>query len=218
VIKLAGTAVKVALFYPLYDEDDFERFGPPNHNSRPFRIFYAGRIEIEKGIFDLLEILRDLVRRGRPVRLDVCGDGSVLEQLRADIVRLGLHNSVTAHGHLNRADMLNLLESAQVVVVPTRSSFPEGLNQVVIESVLAGRPVVTSAVCPALELIAPAAVEAIADNLESYSSSIARLMDEPNFYLERVSGGLARRNDFFDSNKAWTAVALRLMNCGTPKH
>jgi glycogen synthase len=212
VNKLAGSRVKVVLFYPLYEKADFARFGSPDQNSRPFRIFYAGRIEIDKGIFDLLEVLHDLVRAGRNVHLDVCGDGSALEQLRADIMRCGMHSSVTTHGHLNRPEMLTLLESAQVVVVPTRSSFPEGLNQVVIEAALAHRPVVTSAVCPALDLVAPAAIEAIADNPGSYRSSIERLMDEPHCFMERVRAGAALGQNFFDPDKAWTAVALRLMN------
>jgi glycogen synthase len=212
VIKLAGSRVKVALFYPLYDKADFARFGSPDQNSRPFRIFYAGRIEIDKGIFDLLEVLHDLIREGRNVHLDVCGDGSALEQLRADVMRCGMQSSVTTHGHLNRPEMLTLLESAQVVVVPTRSSFPEGLNQVVIEATLAHRPVVTSAVCPALDLVKPAAIEAIADNPGSYRASIERLMDEPEFFVERARAGAALRQNFFDPDKAWTAVAVRLMN------
>src|SRR5207249_4484327 len=128
------------------------------------------------------------------VHLDMCGDGGALAQLGADVVRYGVQDSVTIHGHVKRPEMLDLLQTVQVVVVPTRSTFPEGLNQVVIEAVLARRPVVTSAVCPALELVAPAAVEAIADNSESYRTSIERLMDQPRFFSERVEAGASLRD------------------------
>jgi glycosyltransferase involved in cell wall biosynthesis len=212
VSKLAGSLLRVAMFYPLYEAKDFAHFLAPDQSTRPFRIFYAGRIEVEKGVFDLLKVLRDLIREGRDVHLDVCGDGGALPQLCVDVVRYGVENSVTIHGHVNRPEMLKLLDSAAVVVVPTRSTFPEGLNQVVIEAVLARRPVVTSAICPALELVAPAAVEANADCPESYRTAIGRLMDEPHFFYERVKAGGDLREAFFDPDKAWTATALRLMN------
>jgi glycogen synthase len=209
---LGGPDLKVAMFYPLYEERDFANFFEPNHIARPFRIFFAGRIELEKGVFDLLNVVRGLCEDGRDVHLDICGEGGTLPQLRVDVVRLRLENSITIHGHLNRPEMLKLLESAHVVVVPTRSNFPEGLNQVVIEAVLARRPVVTSTVCPALQLVAPAAVEATADSPESYQTSIERLMDEPSFFLERVKAGASLRRTFFDPGNAWTAIAARLMN------
>jgi glycogen synthase len=211
VRKLAGPSLRVATFYPLYEKTDFENFALPDHGARPFRIFFAGRVEVNKGILDLVKVMRDLVRDGRAVHLDVCGDGGAMQQLRAAIIEFGLQDFIAIHGHINRPNMLELLQSAQVVVVPTRSDFPEGLNQVVIEAVLARRPVVTSAICPALSLIAPAAVEAIADSYESYRASIERLMDDPQFFLERVKSTGSLRETFFDPNQAWTAKALHLI-------
>jgi len=159
----------------------------------------------------LVMVMRDLVRDGRDVHLDVCGDGGAMQQLRAAIVEFGLRDSVAIHGHINRPNMLELLQAAQIVVIPTRSDFPEGLNQVVIEAVLAHRPVVTSAICPALSLVAPAAVEATADSYESYRTSIERLMDDPKLFSDCVKSTGSLRDRFFDPNQAWVAKALRLM-------
>ncbi|MFX8000777.1 glycosyltransferase, partial [Acinetobacter baumannii] len=74
------------------------------------------------------------------------------------------------HGHLSRPELTKLLDQSNVVVVPTRTAFPEGLNQVVIEAVLAKRPVVTSDVCPALKLVPNAALEARSDDAQSYET------------------------------------------------
>jgi glycogen(starch) synthase len=211
VRKLAGPSLRVATFCPLYEKADFEKFSLPDHGARPFRIFFAGRVEVNKGVLDLVMVMRDLVRDGRDVHLDVCGDGGAMHQLRAAIDEFGLRDSIAIHGHINRPKMLELLQSAQIAVIPTRSDFPEGLNQVVIEAVLARRPVVTSAICPALSLIAPAAVEAIADSYESYRASIERLMDDPQFFFERVKSTGSLRETFFDPNQAWTAKAFHLM-------
>jgi glycosyltransferase involved in cell wall biosynthesis len=212
VIRLANSKeLPIVVFYPLYERNDFQRFGSPNPETRPFRILFAGRIEANKGVFDLLDNVRALANAGRDIYLDFCGDGSALPKLREAIARMDLTDRIRAHGHLDRPLLLDQLERAHIVVVPTRSSFPEGLNQVVIEAVLARRPVVTSEICPALSLISAAAVEAIPDNVESYRNAIERLIDDPAFFAEKVAAGAALREDFFDPRRAWTAKANELI-------
>jgi glycosyltransferase involved in cell wall biosynthesis len=107
--------------------------------------------------------------------------------------------------------LLDLLGNAQVVVVPTRSEFPEGLNQVVIEAVLSRRPVVTSKVCPAMELVSEAVVEAEADNVESYSAAIGQLIDNHELFAEKASAADGLREQFFDPKQGWAAKAYALI-------
>lgn len=209
--QLTKSGCSTVLFFPTYDRQSFDRFVEPDREQRPFRIFYAGRIEVEKGVLDLLQCFRELILAGRNVHLDYCGDGSALSSLREAIVAAGLSDYVNTHGHLNRPAFLEVLDNAQVVVVPTRSSFPEGLNQVVIEAVLARRPVVTSAICPALELVSPAVVEATADNIESYTAAIGRLIDDRRLYSEKVSATEGLREEFFDPAQGWAAKAYALI-------
>lgn len=201
----------IALFYPLYQQSDFERFSRPIGTVRPFRIFFAGRIERDKGVFDLLESVRELVALERDVHLDFCGDGAELVKLREAVTGLQLQNRVSIHGHLDRDALLDLLDQAQIVVVPTRSEFPEGLNQVVVEGVLARRPVITSAICPALELVRSAAVEAEVDNVGSYRAAMERLIDDPELFANLVQAGAALRMQFFNPARAWTAMAYEMM-------
>ena len=124
---------RISLFYPTYNREAFERFLPPAQASVRSG-FYAGRIEVEKGVFDLLQSFRQLIAAGKNVQLDYCGDGQALSSLLEAIDKTGLADRVRTKGHLSRPELLDLLAMAQVVVVPTRSSFPEGLNQVVIEA------------------------------------------------------------------------------------
>jgi glycogen(starch) synthase len=216
ISQFAENGSSTVLFYPTYEREIFDRFVPPDPDQRPFRIFYAGRIEVEKGVFDLLQSLRDLILLGRNVHLDYCGDGAALSSLREEIVNAGLAGHADIHGHLNRPALLELLEEAHVVVVPTRSAFPEGLNQVVIEAVLARRPVVTSAICPAMELVSPAVVEAEADNVASYSTAIERLIDDHGLFAVKASAAEGLREQFFDPELGWAAKAYTLVVDGRP--
>src|SRR5262249_44469415 len=56
---------------------------PPPEPRRPFRVFFAGRVEQNKGVFDLLAIARRFAADGRTdVEFDLCGDGTALPELR----------------------------------------------------------------------------------------------------------------------------------------
>ncbi|QHO78436.1 hypothetical protein ACH79_43470 [Bradyrhizobium sp. CCBAU 051011] len=211
--SLSHDKIPIKMFNPLYRHEDFERFNPPTIGAKPFRILYIGRIEADKGIWDLLTAAKNLIANGYSVRVDFCGDGSELKRLTERIVSSDLESAAFTHGHLNRPELSNYLEQAQVIVVPTRSSFPEGLNQVVIEAVLAKRPVITSNVCPALQLVASAALEAESDNAASYERCIQQLIEDPKFASELVAAGSTVRDQFFDVSLAWTEQAFRLMQC-----
>lgn len=214
---MAGKArLPVTLFLPLYERAHFERFSPPDPSAGEFRIFFAGRVEENKGVFDLVSIVEAMRADGRGVHLDICGDGGAKAPLEARVRERGLGEQVALHGHLERAAMLDVLARAHVVVVPTRSSFPEGFNQVVVEAVLARRPVITSKICPALELVAPAAIEAEADNPESYRAAIEALIDDPALYAQKLAAGEALREQFFDPENAWTRKAADLLSPTRP--
>jgi glycosyltransferase involved in cell wall biosynthesis len=211
VRSLSNGDLPTTMFNPLYRPEDFDRFRRPSISEKPFRILYVGRIETDKGIYDLLAASQNLVNRGYSLQLDYCGDGGELTTLKETIRSSGLERLVFTRGHLSRPELSNYLELAHVVVVPTRSSFPEGLNQVVIEAVLARRPVITSNVCPALQLVAAAALEANSDDVASYEHCIQTLIEDPQLTASLIEAGSALRNQFFDGSLAWTERAFELM-------
>src|SRR5580704_19468369 len=73
----------------LFDEKRFP-FNPPPPVGK-FKLLYAGRIEQNKGVYDLLEIMKR-VEEAMPghVTLDICGGGTELESLRSRCSKLGL--------------------------------------------------------------------------------------------------------------------------------
>jgi glycosyltransferase involved in cell wall biosynthesis len=67
-------------------------------------------------------------------------------------------------------------------VVPTTVEFVEGFNQVVVEALLAGRPVITSSVCPAVEYVEPAVLQVPPDDGDAYERAILTLADDAATY------------------------------------
>jgi glycosyltransferase involved in cell wall biosynthesis len=196
-------------FVPTYRASRFEQVRPPDPPHRPFRVCFAGRIESDKGVFDLLSIATRFQSAGRhDIHFDICGNGSALEELRRQARGAGLADRFVCHGHCNWETMQEMYSLSHVVIVPTTTMFVEGFNMVVAEAVLAGRPVITSSVCPAMEYIGAAAIEVPADDVIAYGDAILRLCDDPELYRRKCEGCIPARRQFLDAGLGW-AEALR---------
>jgi glycosyltransferase involved in cell wall biosynthesis len=206
-----GRCRRVVEFLPTYRPGTFSASEPPVPR-RPFRVFFAGRVETNKGVFDLLEIARRFGAAGRTdIEFDLCGDGSALPELRRQAEAAGLTGRFRCHGHSTRAVMRQMFDRAHVVIVPTTSDFIEGFNQVVAEGVLAGRPVVTSDVCPALDYVRDAVVEVAADDVQGYAEAVLKLCDDEAFYAARRRGCAAAQAQFYDVRRGWAAALKRAL-------
>lgn len=74
---------EISEFLPLYRRSEFSCIAPPSADRSPFRVLFIGRIEVNKGVFDLLEIAKRFKAEGREdIRFDLCGLGPAFEALK----------------------------------------------------------------------------------------------------------------------------------------
>ncbi|WP_017719085.1 glycosyltransferase family 4 protein [Kamptonema formosum] len=202
-----GDLQPILKFLPAYRRTEFADVAEPDEKRSPFRVFFAGRIELDKGVFDLLKIAGGLADAGRhDIKFDLCGEGSALEPLRLAATQANLDSSFACHGYCNKPKMRQMFQQAHAVIVPTRTEFVEGFNQVIAESVLSGRPVVTSAVCPALSCVRDAVVEVPPNDIKGYTDALLDLCDDRDFYEEKRRGCLGVQEQFYDFSRSWGAA------------
>jgi glycosyltransferase involved in cell wall biosynthesis len=109
------------------------------------------------------------------------------------------------------SDLLGLWSRSHAAVVPTTRDFVEGFNQVVIEAILSGRPVVTSEVCPALDYARPCAIEVPPEDVDAYAQAILTLVDDTATY-ERLRGNCRNVGmQFLDESKSFGAAVRRVL-------
>jgi glycogen synthase len=201
-----GRSRPVVPFLPFYRPATFDGIASRVEPPSPFRVLFVGRIEHDKGVTDLLEIARQFDREGRKnVEFDLCGGGSLLETLKADVARAGLGERFRVHGFTPSTTLRENFARSHVVVVPTRSTFSEGFNAVVSEAVLCGRPVITSRVCPALGSVADAAVEVPPDDVAGYRAAIERLAGDAALYAAKRGACARAASQFLDPKNSWGA-------------
>lgn len=202
----AGVHPKVLEFLPTYRPTDFANIAPPSEDRLPFRVLFAGRVEYDKGVFDLLEVAKKLASQGiRNIIFDICGSGGALESLRQAVKKAKVDDFFVCHGFCDKQQMQYMYTKSHAVIVPTRTDFIEGFNRVVSESILSGRPVITSAVCPALSYVREAVLEVPPNDVGAYTNAILELFNNPSVYEQKRLACLRLQEQFYDINNSWGA-------------
>lgn len=194
----------IYLFKPQFNRKDFAAVLPAPIQQTPFVLTYAGRIELDKGLMDLLDMAQAL--KNEDVLFNVCGEGTLKSQFEQEIIARGLQNKVLVHGRLNRPQLLDIYAQSHAVIVPTRSEFNEGLNMVAVEAILCNRPVITSNAIPAIDLIRPAVVEATVNDPASYVQAIRTLMQDSAYYNTLCLACKPLQEQFFDRKESLSRV------------
>jgi glycosyltransferase involved in cell wall biosynthesis len=141
-------------------------------NGDVVRIAAIGRLSEEKGIDLMVDAIRELVRRGRPVEGIIAGEGPEL----ADLRRMAQDLPVRFLGFVD--DMAGFMASADILCLPSRV---EGLPFALLEAMMSGLPCVATAVGDvptAVDgtgfVVPPGDVDALADALDELVGSPAR--------------------------------------------
>ena len=198
--KRDSSRIEFVRHFPTYSPSQFAHVSPPTSAPRPpFKVFFAGRIETNKGVYDLVEVARRLeANRKGEFHFDICGDGGELNGLRSRIKQLSLDSVVTCHGYCTPDRIVPLLGASHAWVVPTTSEFAAGFEMVCAEAILANRPLITSDVCPALEDVREATVEVRPDDVDGFRDAVLKLCDDPNLYSEKFKACAALQAQFYD--------------------
>jgi glycosyltransferase involved in cell wall biosynthesis len=112
------------------------RTGPP-------RLFYAGSLSSAKGVGDLLHATARLRQNGTNLRLSLAGrdpDGTISDLAKT----LGLNDIVEFLGVVPNEDVPTKMREADVVIIPSRHDYPEGLPLTIYEALSARTPIIAS--------------------------------------------------------------------------
>jgi glycosyltransferase involved in cell wall biosynthesis len=153
--------------------------GIPSHDWQPttdFVLVTIGELEQPyKGTAILLEAMKQLRRRGQPVKLRIIGHGKLLTRLQEQRDRLGLAGAVEFLGQRDVQGVRDALDSAHLFVMP---SYAEGLPRALLEAMARGLPAVATDVGGIPELL-PTECLVPAGDAGALSTRIAQLISDP---------------------------------------
>jgi glycogen synthase len=198
---------RIITHLPTYHPDQFASIPPPAASRDPFRVLFVGRIVADKGVYDLLEVARRLdADRNRRFHFDLCGDGVDFEDFQQRVRALGLEHMISCHGFSGPDKIQQLLGASHACIVPTRSEIEVGFEMTCAEAILAGRPLITSEVCPALEYIRDGAIEVAPNSVDGYHQALLLLSEDEQLYEAKREATLRLQHQFYDPKNSWYAA------------
>jgi len=148
-----------------------------------------GRLEPQKGFFDLISSLAHIKAKFNSVRLLIIGEGELRDSLELQINNHNLSGTIKFTGLRN--DVPEILTAIDVFVSP---SLWEGLPNVVLEAMAAGKPVVATSVGGTPEVIVDGETGLVVPprNPEALASVIIRLLKNPELRTKMGRAGKER--------------------------
>jgi glycosyltransferase involved in cell wall biosynthesis len=177
---------------------------PGERCDKVYDAVFIGRHDTEKGVFDLIEIWRTLVKTHPGARLAMIGSSNPTNRARLDsmIAEYGLQDSVIRLGTVNEAEKSDVIRSSKICLFP---SHVEEWGIVPQEALASGLPVVAYDLPVYRENIRSCEAvfcEDIGDK-EAMAARASRLLDEGE-YLQYAEAGPA-----FVTRFDWDTVATR---------
>lgn len=184
---------------------------PMRARDRAQNLLFLGRIEADKGVFDLLGVFSALAAHAPELTLNFAGSGSAAPALQAAIAATPHAERIHSLGHVSAEGVVSALQRSDLLICPTRSAFNEGLALVVIEAAALGVPSVASSVVPARELVPEACAVFPADDTGALRSTLLGLIDDPAAYRTLAAGTAPARAQVLDRARSWGSQLARAL-------
>lgn len=153
------------------------------------KLLYVGSLERKKGLGDLIRAVA-LLRKHRDVSLLVAGAGQ-RERFARLAWKLGIAEHVHFKGLVPNTAIVPLMNSVDVVVVPSHHAFPEGLPLTLYEALASRTPVVASDHPMFAGHLVDGQSAAIfpAGQARALAGTIAGVLDDKALYARLSAGG-----------------------------
>ncbi len=201
----------------IYDGLDVPSLPPEALPRDKPRLLCLGRLATEKGFDVALNAFASLTDGFPHLRLVIAGDGPVRAELERQAAALGLSDAVNFVGWVSPEKVPALLNSATVVVVPSRK---EGFSLVALEAALMARPVVATRVGGLPEVVVHEKTGLLVEqeDTKALAEAITFLLDHPDMAAQMGQAARRRAEAVFSLERcvdAYDALYQQLIKGGS---
>jgi len=129
---------KIGLNYNGLNYQILEKFRVKNIEKK-FDICFIGRIEKNKGLEELIDVIKDLKTKKKDISAVIIGDGVFFEELNKKILKENLEKNIFVKGFLGVERFL-LLQQSSIFVLPTYAK--EGFGLTLLEALFYNVPII----------------------------------------------------------------------------
>lgn len=171
-------------------------------------IMYAGRMDREKGLFDLVECGEHICNQRSDISFILAGRGRDLNKLKKKVRKLGLRDKFIFSGQVGKGKLVQLYQNAIIFAFP---SYHEGLPTVLLEAMSCGLPIVATDVRGNRDLISSGedGILVPTRSPKEMADAISMLLDDEK--MRRRLGKNARKT--IEEHYTWDTVSNNILRC-----
>ena len=179
------------------------RFRPADYAAKhltakdTYEVAYAGSISELKGVGDLIRAIALLRSQGLQLRASFAGLGDI-DKMQALGDSLGVKGHLNFRGIIGNDDVLAMFKDADIVVVPSRTAYPEGFPLTMFEALASRSPIV----CTDHPMFRPILTDGSnccafpSGDVEGFAGALRRVLSSPSLYRQLSESAL----------ETWTAL------------
>ncbi|CEI73366.1 glycosyltransferase family 4 protein [Romboutsia hominis] len=111
-----------------------------NYNQKSNQITFIGRVEREKGIFDLIEAANIIVKKYKNIKFTICGGGDT-NTIESIIKEYGIEKNFEILGWVDNDQVLKELKKSMIFILP---SHKEAMPMSILEAMSYGVPIIST--------------------------------------------------------------------------
>jgi len=182
---------------------------PPAKKQRKFLVGYVGVMGKQEGIDLLLQAAAVIIKHRQDVHLGLVGGGTSLEEMKALARELGVAEYVTFTGRVPDAELLAVLNAADVCVNPDVANEMNDISTMnkIMEYMALGKPIVQFDLTEGRHSAQDASLYARRNDPQDFARKIVELLDDP---ARRQTMGEYGRRRVLDTLE-WRHEAPRLL-------
>jgi colanic acid/amylovoran biosynthesis glycosyltransferase len=186
----------------IYNGLNLVEFGHTKFFSSPPLIVAVGRLIAKKGFADLIRACGLLAESGKSFRCEIIGEGSLENELQAQIEQLDLQNRVVLSGAKPQRDVRQRLAAASVFVLPSVVDAQGGMDNlptVIMEAMATGLPVISTDIGGIPEMVVQNETGLLVQlgDAGALAGAIERVISDPSLARKLGQAAYARAQRLF---------------------
>jgi len=175
-----------------------------NANKNCINILFIGRLEKEKGIWELLKAFQKLSLRYKNIKLNLIGSGKENNNLEDFVTVKKLTNKVSFLGNIGYNQIPKYLKNADFFVLPSKNTktWQEQYGMVLVEAMASGLAIISTSSGAILEVIDGAGILVSSGNESELLLAIESLISKEELRKSLSLKSIKRAREEFDCNKS----------------
>lgn len=195
----------VSVIAPMIDFSKKDILQTKEQKNKNFKFLFVGRIEYNKGIFELIEAIKDINKTHTNLEFEIVGGGedyNTIKNLSENIENLTLLGQIA-----EKEKLLSIYREADIFIFPSHF---EGFPRVLYEAMMARLPIITTLVggIPGLMKDSYNCVKIEPKNSKSIVNAINRIINDNKLREDIVNQATKDMNILFNGNKKQHSILI----------